>query len=181
MRAHNEERWPVSFHTFKHSLQRESCPMNLESRRRIEYCVISRVAECVICEQRLGEFCAKFAISGCHTGGPVRRSVAGRGKDAISHFHSPNRCSSVTLYAHDPIFHGYFPPSYLGYFHDFRSLSETAETKKDTWDHDFFGRSINELRRRNEEKRRWLEAPWLLRSRSRSSRSTDNESVSSES
>ena len=53
--------------------------------------------ECVIGEQRLGEFSAKFAMPGCHTGGPVRWSVAGTGKTAISHFHSPNRCSPITV------------------------------------------------------------------------------------
>ena len=47
-------------------------------------------------EQRLGECSAKFAMPGCHTGGPVRWSVAGTGKATISYFHSPNRCSSIT-------------------------------------------------------------------------------------
>ena len=45
--------------------------------------------EAVIDEQRLGECSAKFALPGCHTGGPVRWSVAGRGKAAISYFHLP--------------------------------------------------------------------------------------------
>ena len=57
--------------------------------------------ECVIGEQRLGEFSAKFAMPGCHTGGPVRWSVAGTGKTAISHFHSPNRCSPITVSDND--------------------------------------------------------------------------------
>ena len=53
--------------------------------------------ECVIGEQQLGEWSAKFAMPGCDTGGPVRWSVAGAGKAAISHFHSLNRCSPLTL------------------------------------------------------------------------------------
>ena len=47
--------------------------------------------ECVI-----GECNAKFAMPGCGTGGPVRWSVADTPKAAISHFHSPNRCSLIT-------------------------------------------------------------------------------------
>ena len=56
--------------------------------------------ECVISEQRLGEWSAKFAMPGCHTGRPVQWFVAGTGKAAISHFHSPNHSSPITLSAY---------------------------------------------------------------------------------
>ena len=58
----------------------------------------------MIGEQRLGECSAKFAVPSCHAGGPVRWFVAGTGNDAISHFHSPNRCSQIITHpAQDPV------------------------------------------------------------------------------